>query len=197
MWEPYFVCIGKRRKADQLSPLEELALRSADGDESAFAEIYGTLLDPVFRYLFWNLNSREDAEDLAEEVFLKCLVNIGGYDPKRGPFKAWAFRIAHNLLVDHQRRQGRRGQEELREDLRDRTSSAPESLEEEERARAVRETLEELPSNQRQVIAMKYFAEMSNAEVAKAMGRSEGAVNALQHRALRRLGRMLEERGWQ
>lgn len=98
--------------------------------------------------------------------------------------------------MDHQRRQGRRGREELREDLQDGTASAPDSLEEQERARIVRETLEELPSNQRQVIAMKYFAEMSNAEVARAIGRSEGAVNALQHRALRRLGRILEERGW-
>lgn len=184
-------------KAYQLAPLEELALRSAQGDESAFAEIYGTLLDPVFRYLYWNLGSREDAEDLAEEVFLRCLVNIGGYDPGRGPFKAWTFRIAHNLLVDHQRKLGRRGHEELREEIRDGAPSAPQSLEKEERARALKKSLEELPSSQRQVIAMKYFAEMSNAEVAKATGRSEGAVNALQHRALRRMGKMLEERGWE
>jgi RNA polymerase sigma-70 factor (ECF subfamily) len=179
-----------------LAPLEELALRSADGDENAFAEIYGTLLDPIFRYLYWNLNSREDAEDLAEEVFLRCLVNIDGYNPARGPFKAWAFRIAHNLLVDHQRRRGRRGQEELKEDLRDGAISAQEGLEEEERARALREALKKLPPNQRQVVAMKYFAEMSNAEVAKAMGRSEGAINALQHRALRHLGKILDDRGW-
>jgi RNA polymerase sigma-70 factor (ECF subfamily) len=179
-----------------LAPLEELAQRSANGDESAFAEIYGTLLDPVFRYLYWNLGSREDAEDLCEEVFLRCLVNIGAYDPGRGPFKAWAFRIAHNLLIDHQRRRGRRAEEELTESLRDDTVSAPEDLEKEERARALREVLGELPASQRQVIAMKYFAEMGNAEVAKAMGRSEGAVNALQHRALRHLGKLLEQRGW-
>jgi RNA polymerase sigma-70 factor, ECF subfamily len=184
-------------KADLLAPLEELAQRSADGDENAFAEIYEVLLDPVFRYLYWNLNSREDAEDLAEEVFLRCMVNIDAYDPRRGPFKSWAFRIAHNLLVDHQRRRGRRGEEELQEDLRDSAVAAPERIEEEERARALREVLQELPSSQIQVIAMKYFAEMSNAEVAKAMGRSEGAVNALQHRSLRHLGRLLEDRGWQ
>ena len=176
-----------------MTPLEELAQRTADGDRDAFAEIYGTLLDPIYRYLYWNMWSRDDAEDLAEEVFLKCLVNIGGYDAKRGPFKAWAFRIAHNLLVDHQRR---RGQEELKESIEDDKSPAPESLEDDERARALRECLEGLPSKQRQVVAMKYFADMSNAEVAKALGRSEGAVNALQHRALRHLGKMLEEQGW-
>lgn len=179
-----------------MAPLEELAQRTANGDEDAFAEIYGTLLDPIYRYLYWNLDSREDAEDLSEEVFLKCLVNIGGYDPKRGPFKAWAFRIAHNLMVDHQRRRGRRGQEELKEDMEDGSPPATQGLEEAERAQALRESLDGLPSSQRQVIVMKFFAEMSNAEVAKALGRSEGAVNAMQHRALRRLGKILEEQGW-
>lgn len=179
-----------------MASLEELAQRTAAGDRDAFAEIYGILLDPIYRYLYWNSGSREEAEDLAEETFLRCLTNIGSYRPGRGPFKAWAFRIAHNLLVDQRRRSGRRSREEIGESLEDPGISAPQSLEEEEGARALREMMQELPSTQRQVIVMKYFAEMSNAEVAKAVGRSEGAVNALQHRALRRLGRMLEERGW-
>lgn len=179
-----------------MASLEELAQRTVEGDRNAFGEIYGILLDPIYRYLFWNAGSREEAEDLAEETFLRCLVNIGSYKPSRGPFKAWAFRIAHNLLVDQRRRHGRRGQEELKEGLEDHTMSTPESLEEEEGARALREMLQKLPSTQRQVIVMKYFVEMSNTEVAKAVGRSEGAVNAMQHRALRRLGKILEERGW-
>jgi RNA polymerase sigma-70 factor (ECF subfamily) len=183
-------------KAGLLASLEELAQRTAAGDRDAFAEIYGILLDPIYRFLYWNAGSREQAEDLAEETFLKCLVNIGSYDPGRGPFKAWAFRIAHNLLVDQQRRRGRRRHEELKEDVEDREVTAQERLEDEERASAVREMLKELPSAQRQVIAMKYFADMSNTEVAQALGRSEGAVNALQHRALRRLGKILEERDW-
>jgi RNA polymerase sigma-70 factor, ECF subfamily len=179
-----------------LTPLEELAQRTADGDSEAFAEIYGMLADPIYRYLYWNLGSREDAEDLAGEVFLKCLLNIDGYNASRGPFKAWAFRIAHNQMIDHRRRQGRRIGSELREDMEDAATPAPESLEEAERAGALRDSLQGLPFNQRQVIAMKYFGDMSNAEVAKALGRSEGAVNAMQHRALRRLGKILEERGW-
>jgi RNA polymerase sigma-70 factor (ECF subfamily) len=183
-------------KAGLLASLEELARRTADGDRSAFGEIYGILLDPIYRYLYWNVGSSEEAEDLAEEVFLRCLVNIEGYNPRRGPFKAWAFRIAHNLVIDYRRKRGRRVQEQLKEDVEDEASPAPEDLERDERALALREILRELPSMQRQVILMKYFVEMSNAEVARSLGRSEGAVNALQHRALRRLGKLLEERGW-
>ena len=179
-----------------MAPLEELAVKTAGGDRDAFAELYRELVDPVFRYLYWSTGSREDAEDLTEEVFLKCLVNIAAFKPDRGPFKAWIFRIARNLLIDHRRRGSRRKSEALGEEIDDGTEPLPQRLEKEERARALHECLEALPSIQKQVITMKYFAGMSNAEVAKALGRSEGAVNALQHRALRRLGKTLREIGW-
>jgi RNA polymerase sigma-70 factor, ECF subfamily len=179
-----------------LTSLEELAGRTATGDKDAFGEIYGMLVDSIYRYLYWNLGSRDDAEDLTEEVFLRCLVNIESYDSKRGPFKAWAFRIAHNVMMDHHRRRGRRPQEELKEGVENGSASASQGLEEKERTTAIRATLEELTPIQRQVIIMKYFVEMSNAEAARALGKSEGAVNAIQHRALRRMGKIIEERGW-
>lgn len=178
-----------------MESLEELARRAAEGDREAFGNIYQALLDGVFGYFFWNLPSREEAEDLTEEVFLRCLVHIRDYDPRKGPFRAWIFRIARNLLVDHLRRASvRKGSVGA---VREETEvSHDDRLEEEERRRMVREALEELPETQRQVVIMKYFAGMNNAEVARALGRSEGAVNALQHRALRRLGGILERQGW-
>ncbi len=180
-----------------MAPLEELAIKTAAGDREAFAELYRALVEPVFRYLYWSMGSREDAEDLAEEVFVRALLNMGSFNPARAPLKAWIFRIAHNLLVDHQRRGARRRREELDERVVDDSKPVPQRIEEEERARTLRESLRGLPSAQRQVITMKYFAGMSNAEVAKALGRSEGAINALQHRALRSLGKTLRELGWE
>ncbi|NPV60541.1 MAG: RNA polymerase sigma factor [Actinobacteria bacterium] len=180
-----------------MTPLEELAIRTAEGDREAFAELYRALIDPVFRYLYWNTGSREDAEDLAEDVFLKALLSMGTFDPRRGQLKAWIFRIAHNLLVDHQRKRSRRRTTELDEEVEDVAKPAPLQIEDEKRAEALRECLAALPSTQRQVITMKYFAGMGNSEVAKALGRSEGAVNALQHRALRRLGETLRDLGWE
>jgi RNA polymerase sigma-70 factor (ECF subfamily) len=179
-----------------LRSLEELALEAANGDQGAFAEIYASLVEAIHGYLYWNLGSREDAEDLTEEVFLRCLVNIDSYNPRRGAFKAWAFRIARNLMVDHQRRGSRRAQSGLKGELEQDLPGPPERVEEEERAKALREALEDLTFMQRQVISMKFFAGMSNAEAASALGRREGAINALQHRALRRLGKILEDRGW-
>jgi RNA polymerase sigma-70 factor (ECF subfamily) len=183
-------------KAGLLRSLEELALETANGNRGAFTEIYEGLVEPIYGYLYWNLGSREDAEDLTEEVFLRCLVNIDSFNPRRGAFKSWAFRIARNLMVDHQRRGSRRARSEIAEEPEQGLPGPPESMEEKERAKALQEALEELTFMQRQVILMKFFAGMSNAEAASALGRREGAVNALQHRALRRLGKILEDRGW-
>lgn len=186
--------VGGRK--DRLSSLEELAQRAAEGDLEAFGRIYESLLDPLYRYFYWNLSSREEAEDLTEEAFLRCLLHIGSFDASKASFRSWAFRIAHNLLVDHLRRG--RGQKQERLDVEREAEEPPlgETVEEEAMKRALRDALEELPSSQRQVLVMKYFSGMSNTEVARALGRSEGAVNALQHRALRKLGAILESRGW-
>lgn len=181
-------------KGTRLSTLEELAERTAAGDKEAFGEIYEELLEPVYRYFYWNLASAEEAEDLTQEVFVRCLTHIAGFDRRKAAFKSWAFRIAHNLLVDHLRR--RRSSHELPQELEARQTPVAEAVEEEERRRAVYGMLKELPEVQRQVIVMKYFAEMSNEEVGAVLGRSQGAVNALQHRALRKLGGLLEKRDW-
>lgn len=183
-------------KVNRSASLEELAERTAAGDLEAFGGIYEILLDPLYRYFYWNLSSTEEAEDLTEEVFLRCLLHISDFNARKASFKAWAFRIAHNLLVDHFRKGKGRGSETLEAEREADQPPLGEALEEEERRKAVREALGELPSSQRQLVVMKYFAGMSNAEVARALGKSEGAVNALQHRALRRLGGILEKRGW-
>jgi len=188
------VYVYKDRKEYRLSTLEELAESAAGGDKEAFAALYEQLLEPVYRYLYWSLSSPEEAEDLAQEVFARCLANIASFDARKAAFKSWVFRIAHNLLVDHLRR-GRRTQE-LPAGLEAGQEPPSEAVEGEERRRAVRSVLKELPEVQRQVIVMKYFAEMGNEEVGAVLGRSPGAVNALQHRALRKLGGLLEKRGW-
>lgn len=177
-----------------MSTLDELAERTAGGDREAFGKIYEELLEPVYRYFYWNLASPEETEDLTQEVFVRCLVHISDFDRRKAAFKSWVFRIAHNLLVDHLRH--RRTSDELPQEMEAGQTPVAEAVEEEGRRRAVRSALGELPALQRQVIVMKYFAEMSNEEVAAVLGRSQGAVNALQHRALRKLGGILEKRGW-
>ncbi|MEJ5185894.1 MAG: RNA polymerase sigma factor [Candidatus Geothermincolales bacterium] len=181
---------------EEKEDLEALAERAAGGDEEAFRDIYESLLDPVFRYFYWSLGSYEDAEDLTEETFVRCLAAIGRFDRRKASLRTWVFVIARNVLVDHLRAKGKVKTEALESAGEVPTAGVEARWEEEERDRKVREALRELPEAHRQVLVMRYFLEMDNGEIARVLGRTPGAVNALRIRALRRLGKVLEKKGW-
>src|SRR3989338_4786186 len=82
--------------------VEKLVELVQDGDHEAFSRIYDIFIDPIYRYVYYRVNSA-DAEDLVETVFLKVWENIRQYKPKKKSFSAWVFRIAHNLVVDYYR----------------------------------------------------------------------------------------------
>ena len=172
----------------------ELVRRAQEGDEEALGSIYRECFDGVYKYAYWNTGSREEAEDLSEETFYRVLKHIGRYDEEKASFRSWVMRIAHNLVVDRHRFKARHPEAELDEAL-----ASPEditgSLEARESREGLLEAMQGLTLEQRQVLQMKYFLEMSNAEVARALGKREGAINALQHRALRKMGGILEKEG--
>jgi RNA polymerase sigma-70 factor (ECF subfamily) len=83
--------------------LEALVVESQKGDSEAFAQLYDVYVTPIYRYIFYKVK-KEDVEDLTEVLFMKAWENIGKYrKQKNKSFKAWLFRIAHNLVVDHYR----------------------------------------------------------------------------------------------
>lgn len=151
----------------------ELIRRDQSGDREAFGEIYRGYFDDVYKYLYWNVGSREEAEGLSEEVFYRALKFIGKYDEDRASIRSWVMRIAHNLLVDHYRHRARHPQVELAQEV-EAPGDITSGLEEEERARLLRQAMEELTLEQRQALQMKYFLQMSNAEVDRTIGRREG-----------------------
>ena len=165
------------------------------GDASGFGQLYERYFDRVYGYLAFKLGDAPDAEDLAEQVFLRALESLGGYRWTGVSFQAWLFRIAHNLLVDHLRRRGKRVSEPLDESLPDRRQAAdPEALLAEKLTRqGLIQAVERLTELQQRVIGLKFAGGLSNAEVAHLLGRTEGAVKALQHAALRSLQRHLSK----
>jgi RNA polymerase sigma-70 factor (ECF subfamily) len=172
----------------------DLIRRAREGDEEALGSIYREYFDGVYKYAYWNTGSREEAEDISEETFYRVLKHIGGYDEAKASLRSWVMRIAHNLVVDHHRHRARHPQAELDETLAESVDIGGE-LEAEESRGALHKAMQELTLEQRQVLQMKYFLQMSNAEAARALGKREGAINALQHRALRRMGGLLEKQG--
>jgi RNA polymerase sigma-70 factor, ECF subfamily len=168
-----------------------LVSQAQAGDRAALEELYVLHFDRIYSYLYVSVGNKHDAEDLTEQTFLKMLESIDRFVWRRAPFSAWLFRIAHNLAMDHFRA-GRRWQPEAEPpEPTELESSAEEDAFDELGRQRVLELVEELSPEQRQVVTLKFVFDLSNADVATVLGKTEGAVKALQHRALAALERTL------
>lgn len=172
----------------------DLILRAQASDAQAFDRLYEVYAHPIFRYLYHRINDREVAEDLTGEAFLRLMENIGNF--RVGPrdqkaiFSGWFYRIAHNLMIDYLRRQSKHV--EITPETHSVSEDHPTQVMERGLSQArIQAALSQLTQDQQDVVILRFFEELSNAEVAKILGRTEGAVKALQHRALAALSRAL------
>lgn len=169
----------------------ELVVRAKAGDEAAFTQIYERYAPGIYRYIYFRLGEPEMAEDLQAEVFLRMLEGIHRYEDRGWPISAWLYRIARDRTIDTMRR--RRSRQHVPLEVWGGMCDGPESsiadlLEYEELNR----TLEHLTDDQRQVIQLRFMADLSIQEVAQKLGRTEGSVKALQHRGIQSLARRLQ-----
>jgi len=162
------------------------------GDERAVAELYNAYFPRVYRYMLARTGNVGDAEDLTEEVFIRVLDALGRFEWREAPFSAWLFRIAHNAIVSHQRRDGARGRfAPLSPTLPMKTQGPEEMVEARMTLDEVMRATENLPEAQRQVIALRFGAGLSVAETARALGKGEGNVKVIQHKAIAKLRELL------
>jgi RNA polymerase sigma-70 factor (ECF subfamily) len=176
--------------ANENGAIRDLVERAQSGDREALEELYLLHFDRIYGYLHLSVGSRHDAEDLTTQTFVKMLESIGRFRWRSVPFSAWLFRIAHNLAMDHFRSR-RRWQPE--EDVPEPPAGEESSAEEQALAAigdaGLLELIERLSPEQRQVLTLKFVFRFSNAEASAILGKSEGAVKSLQHRALGSLQR--------
>ncbi len=174
-----------------MQPEESLVRRVQRGEPEAFAQLYEAYFDKIYRYIVLKVGNQADAEDLTQQVFLKALESIGSFRWRDVPFSSWLFRIAHNQVVDYLRKRGKRKVLPLDEA---RTAAGADPALVAEHRLAMEQLMvasEHLTQAQREVISLRFAGELSTAEVAKVMGKSVGAVKALQHSALVALRRLL------
>ena len=173
------------RPKESGAQIRRLVERAQQGDRGALEELYLIHFDRIYSYLHMTVGNRHDAEDLTTQTFLRMLESIGKFRFQSAPFSAWLFRIAHNLSMDHFRAT-RRVQPE--EDVPEPVGSEQDSAELEAMHSIGRQSLLEmidtLSDEQQQVLTLKFVFNFSNAEVATILGKTEGAVKSLQHRAL-------------
>src|SRR2546425_12917945 len=181
------------RKDSETKRVRELVDRAQKGDRTALEELYLIHFDRIYSYLHVSVGHRHDAEDLTTQTFVKMIESIGRFRWQSAPFSAWLFRIAHNLAMDHFRATRRwQPEEEVPEPEPDESTSAEAGAFESIGRKSMLELIDDLSSEQQQVLTLKFVFGFSNGEAATILGKSEGAVKSLQHRALVTLQKKLE-----
>jgi RNA polymerase sigma-70 factor (ECF subfamily) len=170
--------------------IDELASAARVGDVEAVGRLYDALVEPIYRYVALRLRRREDAEDVTQLVFERIVAALPRYRHTGRPFSAWAFRIARNAVIDHQRRY--RPMERLGAipEPADGLILEARSLHEEE-IRELRDAIRRLTPDQQEALALRYAAGLTADEAARVMGRQAGTIRGLTFRAIESLRRIL------
>ncbi|MDQ3822780.1 MAG: sigma-70 family RNA polymerase sigma factor [Actinomycetota bacterium] len=180
------------RAAAPAADVRRLVDRAQQGDRDALEELYLLHFDRIYSYLHMSVGNRHDAEDLTTQTFVKMLESIGRFRWQAAPFSAWLFRIAHNLAMDHFRAARRwQPEEEVPEPPGSEEASAEEQALHVIGRESMLDLIEQLSQEQQQVLTLKFVFNFSNAEVATILGKTEGAIKSLQHRALVSLQKQL------
>ncbi len=167
-------------------------VRAAQGDRRAFDALYRRYLDRVYGYCFYLLGDHHDAEDVTERTFLAALGAIDRFRDEGATFRAWLFRIAHNELANALRARSRHPTTSLDAVIEPSVDEDPAGiLGLAEENRRLRRALASLLGDRRHVIVLRFVDGLSAREIGAVLGRSEGAVRVLQHRALRDLADLL------
>jgi RNA polymerase sigma-70 factor (ECF subfamily) len=163
---------------------QSLVHRAQQGDKEAFAQLYEDHFDKIYRYVVLRIGNKTEAEDMTQQVFINALRSISSFKWRGAPFSTWLFRIAHNLVVDYLRKGKKRVTTPLDESLVDSDSNPERVTEYRLDIEQLISATKRLTAAQHEVISLRFAGELSVAEVAKVMGKSQGAVKALQHSAV-------------
>ncbi|HVA60645.1 MAG TPA: ECF subfamily RNA polymerase sigma factor, BldN family [Mycobacteriales bacterium] len=174
--------------------------RAQNGDAAAFGELYDRYVDQVYRYVYYRVGAAALAEDLTSDTFLRALRRIGSFRWQGRDFGAWLVTIARNLIADHFKSSRYRmelSSADLIESGAEQAAAGPEGAVLEALTNAtLLEAVKRLNPEQQECVALRFLQGMSVAETALAMGKNEGAIKALQYRAVRSLARLLPSEPW-
>lgn len=176
-----------RRSESRL--VSDAIARAKEGDAEALHFLYVRYAADVHGYVKSLVRDHHEAEDITQTVFAKLMVAIRGYERREVPFSAWILRVARNAALDHLRARRAVPVAELRAAEPGHEPSAA------ARAEALRQALDQLPDDQREVLILRHVAGLSPQEIARVLGRTESSVHGLHHRGRHCLQAALAELG--
>jgi RNA polymerase sigma-70 factor, ECF subfamily len=174
--------------------ITHLIKKAQGGDSNAIGELYEYFRLGIYRYLYYRTGETQAADDLTSEVFLRMIRSLAGYRLELGSFQGWLYQIAHNLLSDHYRKNNGKQQVELEDKVvEDPLNPRTRPVERRLNSVILKQAIQKLSGEQREVIVLRFIAGMPIAQVAQALNRSEDSVKGLQRRALMTLRDVLTE----
>jgi len=171
---------------------QSLVRRAQQLDQVALTQLYEENFDRIYRYIVLKIGDRTEAEDMTQQVFLNALKSISSYKFRGMPFSSWLYRIAHNQVVDYLRKKKKRAAVPLNEDwVASRDRNPQQMVERNLDIEQLLSATKRLTEAQREVISLRFAGELPIAQVAQIMGKSQGAIKALQHSAIVALRKVL------
>jgi len=172
--------------------------KAQKGDAACFGHLYNHYLPPIYRFIAVKVGTKQEAEDLTHEVFMSAWQKLPQYEAQGFPFSSWLYRIARNRVIDYYRT--KKSHVSIDDDqMADNEifgvqSDAAEALDIGLDLAAIQEAMHALTAEQREVIQLRFMSDLSPAEIAKVLGKREGAVRIIQHRALIKLKACIGEK---
>jgi RNA polymerase sigma-70 factor (ECF subfamily) len=172
---------------------ERILIERAKADPACFVDLYDKYFEPIYRYVYRRVSSVETAEDLVSQTFYDALSHLKSYQHKGYPFSAWLYKIAHNNVLKWYRSNSRHQQVDLENvvELRSDEDVVEELAVNTERGNVLA-MLEKLEYEDRELIRLKYFEEVSNIEIGQIMGITANNVGVKLYRALKRLKQLMD-----
>lgn len=173
---------------------QRLVARSVEGESSAFGLLYDRYLPKIYRFVFFKIGHREEAEDLTHQIFLSAWENIRTFQQQGLPISSWLYKIARNRVIDHYRT--KKINVPL-DDISQELSLITDELHDTDTRmllERVYTSLHHLVDEQQEVIVLRFIEELTHKEIAAVMEKNEIAVRVLQHRAVRNLKKILDEK---
>lgn len=167
---------------------DALILKAKDGDAESFGTLYDLYMPRIYRFVFLRTHHKEDAEDLTHQVFTNAWQNLSRYESRGFPFGSWLYRIATNAVIDHYRTARTHAPlEAIPEEILSEQSGMGDAVDTAIDLDRVRVLLAKLEPDQQNVLLLKFVDDLSNREIADTLGKTEGAVRVIQHRAIKKL----------
>jgi RNA polymerase sigma-70 factor, ECF subfamily len=180
------------QRSTPLQDEEGLVRRAQKQDTTAFAQLYEAYFDKIYRYIALRIRNEMEAEDLTQQVFMKVLQSISSYKNQGVPFSSWVYRIAHNLVIDFLRQQNKKATVDIEGlPIPDKADDPQHIMEQEFDIEELKKAMQKLTAAQQEVLSLRFTGELSIAQCAEIMKKSEGAIKALQHSAVLSLRRAM------